>query len=132
MGLYSEETTLAYFAGFFDGEGCITIRASKDDLPYLILQTSQKSIAVLEEMRKVFGGNIHTNTDGSFIHVTAGKYAEGMLRALLPYLFVKLAQAELAIEFCNIGQGKSRMFTEDELQRRRDIDMELRRLKKVV
>lgn len=60
------QTELAYWAGFFDGEGCIQInkRFCKERKSFryvLIVEASNAVKAVIEDMRTAFGGSIKTN-----------------------------------------------------------------------
>lgn len=92
---------IAYLAGFFDGEGCISM--SRDKRGYVARQLKIVGVdpSPLERFRSRFGGTISLRkTRQSERHsyataLTLGK-REGQeaLRAMLPLLTVKREQAE--------------------------------------
>lgn len=105
----------AYAAGFFDGEGsvCIT-RAQMAQYSVshrLIIDVAQRTdqAGVLYELQAAFGGQVtqRKQTGASFTpgarisnwHLQKREDVERFLRAILPMLRVKRAQAELALEF---------------------------------
>ncbi len=102
------ETQKAYIAGFFDGEGCVSIgkyQGKKNRTPtyQLMVVISQKD-DVLHELRDMVGigsvcGNNHTK--GRYYNQWRMSPKDGVkfLEMILPYLRYKANQAELAIEF---------------------------------
>lgn len=114
---------LAYMAGLFDGEGCVhiaRIHTKKRNLTYqLVCKISMYSLSTLETFETNFGGSIRKET----IHETSNKYgllhswaiwgnsSISFLKQLMPYLCIKKAEANLAIEFQSkkaIGANKGR------------------------
>lgn len=98
----TEKETLAYLAGFFDGEGSITIVVRS--LRVNIAQVNPRPLMML---RNRFGGQIAfvkrsdknpRHRDIHVLNITSYLAAE-MLRQLRPYLIVKADQADLAIEY---------------------------------
>ena len=107
-----QEVKLAYFAGLFDGEGCIAAYMQKAQtrsghrypcasLRALVSMTDPRP---LREFQKVFGGSLVSKApkyqrkrviwEWCLGSAAAGKF----LRAIIPYLIVKKEQAELALE----------------------------------
>ncbi len=116
------EAELAYIAGFFDGEGSVSIsnylRRDRPGRPQYSLRIgiSNTDREVLLQIKEVLGcGCIVTSAprhDGrghKAVHrwVAAARAAWGVLVALLPYLRVKKDQAVLAIAF-HQGVGLNR------------------------
>lgn len=102
-----------YFAGFFDGEGCIRIdriritsrptHYTRYQLKVSAAQINPKPLYMIQEQ---FGGAIGYQTKKSstkhratFQWYAWSKYACDFLVALRPYLIVKAEEADLAIEF---------------------------------
>lgn len=100
---------LAWAAGFFDGEGCISIPTrvrSRNRHGYtLSLYVGQVDPSPLRRFQSLFGGTVVTKKSGPFARRTmfmwriTGSTAFAALRQLHPYLTVKRSQADLALEF---------------------------------
>jgi hypothetical protein len=97
---------LIYIAGFFDGEGCVSILKRKDkhhtDFTYsLIASIAQKNPSPLEEIINLFGfGKLHyLESTKNYSVLFAGKFADDFLCQIIPYLRIKKDQAVLGIEF---------------------------------
>ena len=92
---------LSYLAGFFDGEGCISIlkTTKKDWNPsyFLQAQIGQKYGSTLDWVKENFGGNVYKKRDQTWI-VTNFKAYE-FIKLVEPFLKYKKPQAELAIKF---------------------------------
>lgn len=90
----------------FDGEGCITLtRGTKNgcflNLRLVVSMTDDKTVRRLHEM---FGGSFRTivRTEGwatAYRWEIAAKQAENTLNLLLPYLYTKKGEAEIALRF---------------------------------
>lgn len=97
---------LAYWAGFFDGEGCVQIEHTQTrPMVYrLSVSVGQTQRAVLVAMAERFGGSVR-NEPRSSRHKPAwrwqlsGPRAALFLGAVQPYLRVKARQAWLGREF---------------------------------
>jgi hypothetical protein len=99
---------VAYTAGFFDGEGCVSIaRYLKRGRPYhcLAIIFTNTDFQVLEWLHRRWGGYLSkpTHLDPRWrpcrnLRLSAGP-ALPLLRAMLPYLIVKKSQVEIALEF---------------------------------
>lgn len=115
-------------AGFFDGEGCITveIRPNKDP-GALVAQITQKMRAPLDEMQLRWQGTvsdtrIHT---GCFRWRLSARRAEAFLRAIYPHAIVKRTQIELAFAYMETmgrpGQRTSEIVMEKRKQLIKDL-----------
>jgi hypothetical protein len=105
------EDELAYLAGFFDGEGCISIsRSQRRGGPQnltLTLYITNHNATPLKLAQKIFGGSIltrlpkvaHRRRLVSYVLCLHGFRAGEFLSATLPWLTVKREQAEAAILF---------------------------------
>ena len=101
---------VAWAAGFFDGEGCISIskpiNKRKNGVHYTGYQlqaiVAQRDRRPLEVIVGLFGGNITAvKIHGStywYLRKHGAKAAE-LLEQLLPFLVLKKEQAELALRF---------------------------------
>lgn len=111
-----EPTELAYLAGFFDGEGCITVVRRERGKMTLAVRTSQVNPAPLYRFVKAFGGKVEpikgSLQPGRRQAYQWGRYSQNasdVLEALLPYLQVKRAEAEMGIALhWNITQTDGR------------------------
>jgi hypothetical protein len=101
---------VAWAAGFFDGEGCISIakpvnkrKTGKVYVTYALQAIiAQRDRRPLEVLVGLFGGNITSvKIHGSTYWYLRkhGVKAVAMLEQLLPFLVLKKEQAELAIRF---------------------------------
>ena len=125
-----KKTDLAYFAGFFDGEGCICIRKRKPVNPenrawnpiyYLQVSAVNTNEWVVQQLHFSFGGSISTKQRQAphrrcWVWLICARQAGSFLKAVLPYLHVKKAQAEIALQFQQailhgVGKGQARQRT---------------------
>lgn len=104
------EIDLAYMAGFFDGEGCITINKMKPKgngnrnyvyRIYCLMVSNDK--AILTWMQQIVGGSISTTQKVGYRPnwrwcITDNK-ALAFLKQICPYLQIKKQEAELAIAY---------------------------------
>lgn len=98
------EREVAWAAGFFDGEGTVTLspygqvgRPDREVRRRLRISVSQKHRAPLEVFQRLFGGTIHRSNERCFAWHANSRIALAALRELLPYLVVKREVAELGI-----------------------------------
>jgi intein-encoded DNA endonuclease-like protein len=115
------ETELAWAAGFFDGEGCIILRKSKNT--YVVRATvTQVNPAPITKFKQLFGGHISLQKQKREGWKDQWKWEQDSksgvetLKLLLPYLIVKRDVAEIAIEFQNTKKHGSKA-TEERVNR---------------
>jgi hypothetical protein len=102
------ETQKAYLAGFFDGEGCVSLskfQGPNNRTPvYQLHVVIAQKVVVLPELCELAGvGSVHVKNDrnGTVYQQWRMSPHEGcdFLKAILPYLKVKAEEARIAIEF---------------------------------
>ena len=104
-----KETDKAWFAGFFDGEGCVNLQCQKvrGKKYYLIrLQITQTHEDVLKHVANITGVNrllkmprYGKNQADAFKWDADMKDAKRILQEILPYLHRKKEVAALALEY---------------------------------
>lgn len=112
----SKSHRLAWAAGFIDGDGFITIQNRNQTINekqykghYLRVGACQANKVPLEELQKLFGGNITTKNSGpnkegynrktQYLWCLSTAKAADALEQLLPYLIHKKEVALIGIEF---------------------------------
>jgi hypothetical protein len=94
-----QEIDIAYAAGFFDGEGCITI-SKNGAVDVRVVNTSKK---VLLKLQSIFGGSITNRTQKinktQYAYSFYGENAIEFIKLIKPYLIDKLSQAETILEY---------------------------------
>ena len=103
------EVKLSYIAGFFDGEGCVSI-SKNGALDVRVINTSRP---VLEMMVQVLGvGKVHDRKQRvnkrQHLYSVYGQNAALVLRALSPYLIEKKPQADTALDYFDNHRGGTR------------------------
>ena len=121
---------LAYFAGFFDGEGCI-VKDHNGTWPKLRISVAQIDPTPVLMFRERWGGYVHDrdnarwnpNARGSTEWVATAQRARTVLRDLLPHLIVKRAEAEAALAYADhVAAGtRGRPLREDEAAERQAL-----------
>jgi hypothetical protein len=133
-----EDTELAWAAGFFDGEGCITVFKSTLYGPKLNVSIGQVVKAPLQVLHDMFGGTLYwkeaygSHKSGIWMLEWRDGKSESFLKSILPYLVVKRSQAELALEFISLRGTRGVKPALQVVERREQIRVEMRDLKKVV
>jgi len=102
-----KRTDLAYYAGLFDGEGCVQLRPHKRSGKTWALYVSIASTNewIIQQLKFSFGGSLskkkwkNPNWKPAFIWGVSSKDALTFLEAVYPYLKLKKPQAEIAIRF---------------------------------
>lgn len=101
---------LAWAAGFIDGEGSFLLspvtNIFRQHMSYIVaLEASNTDLRPLNRLLEIFGGRISIHNKGNIEHSTSYKWrihganAALVAERLLPYLTVKYAQAEIAIQY---------------------------------
>jgi hypothetical protein len=110
--------SMAYWAGFFDGEGCVTIRRSNryrggNPSYQCCVSVTNKDLLVLMELREEFGGKIYPKSRREKCHALAFEWftsrrseVEHFLSSIGPYIRVKVNQVELGRQFLALGKVK--------------------------
>ena len=110
-----DSTTYAYLAGFFDGEGSISIERAGMNSQSLRINAVNTDPRPIEMLQRVFAGNFRSTLfrgrtkDGREYRPTyhwrvSSTLAKDALEAMLPYLTVKRERAEIAIAFERLRQ----------------------------
>lgn len=113
------KTDIAYMAGFFDGEGCITLYKTRG-IYSLHVDICQCNEHIIKWFQFCFGGTIHTRYENhhkfkkQWRWHTSGGNAMGFLKTIIPYLVLKKAEAELAIKFQSRRANKIKFRRSDE------------------
>ena len=128
------KTKLAYFAGFFDGEGSVSIKRQinngrKEWSPTHLIEVQMGNVKVepLWQMRHFFRGSIqmHHTTKGTnhCKWTVTSRNAAAFLTAIYPYVIIKKEQIKLALEFekkCVRKEYPHRVRTPKKLIEKRD------------
>ena len=121
---------VCWAAGFFDGEGYITIqeRGHKDYVGfYLRIGVNHVAIEPLLELQRLFGGTIEKQNPDKVVGnrkqrhrwCVSTRIAEDVLRQMIPYFKNKNKVAELALEFQKtIGSRGEKLSVETQIYRR--------------
>jgi hypothetical protein len=126
-----DEYDMAWIAGFFDGEGCITARVAENGSPTLQVSIGQKDRTQLEFIQEIFGGSITEIKGKDHYHLSMyATTAIRMLEAIIPHLRLKRPQAVLAVEFVSYSRGQGIKVSAEGKTRRLEIVTELKALKK--
>lgn len=109
------DTNLAYVAGLIDGEGCIHLDTTGNTYKARVsVGMTQPARSLLEELHAEWGGTLYQQraaTDrwaAAFTWHMTGPPAERFLLAIRPYLRLKTAQADLALEVQNLWHSLDR------------------------
>ncbi len=103
-----KKTTKAYFAGFFDGDGSVTIckregrKTNHSATHYMLVQITNGVKEPLDLVSKIFGGSYHpvkTSTGRAWKWALTGEKARIFLEDMYPYLIVRKSAVKLALEF---------------------------------
>jgi len=97
MSLTQEK--LAYLAGFFDGDGYISIYPTGTNHHRIGVAITQKHIDILNLYKSIFGGSISKLKTHAYIWQLSSKKAASFLVSILPYLILKKDEATIAIEY---------------------------------
>ena len=112
------KTDLAYIAGFFDGEGCICLGKDGKHI-YLQVSASQTNEWIINWLRLSFGGGVSKKARKGrerqgWQWIVRGGKACMFLVEILPFLKLKRAEAELALQFQGRRKGRGYRPTDKE------------------
>ena len=100
-----KETDIAYLAGLFDGEGCITISQHRDGHASMQCMVHMVGSYMPGLFKSYFGGCVgkvkkaQRHHQQAYLWCIHSNNAVGFLRIILPHLRLKVAEAELAIKY---------------------------------
>ena len=118
---------LAWIAGFFDGEGCIT--CSNTGVTVKISHTHKQS---LEFIKSILGGSLNSRTGTNkpaWVWSVSGDNAWKVLQTLLPFLHEKAEQADVALELLRTRNKRGQKVTKEILFYRKQLKQKLSDLK---
>lgn len=125
----SIEVLRAYLAGYFDGEGCISINSCSTS-PQLSLQLRSADKSVIQLFAKTFNKTYRIckpqklTKRQQYATYLFGKEAQRAIRFMLPYLKAKHYPAYLALfmSFEKRGAGRTNFqLTEEEISKRLEL-----------
>lgn len=105
ISMENTKHTLYYIAGFFDGEGSISIlkyrKSDKWNYSYFLqVSIGQKDGETLDWVKDHFGGNVYqVKRDGSYYWTITNNKAYLFIKKIVSFLQYKKPQAKLAIKF---------------------------------
>jgi hypothetical protein len=122
----TREQRVIWAAGFFDGEGCISIHEYSQGTQ-LRLIVAQKDPAPILVWKEIFPeGNIHATNGGKYCKwQLTGHKCVPVLNELLPYLINKKPQAEIAVRW-SVMNRLERHEAYVEVKRLKTVDSEVR------
>ena len=102
--------SLEYIAGYFDGEGCVTIGITNKKYYQLCVKIDSIDFEPLHMIHKMFGGGLSLSKRRPPRHHTwhfrlSTNIAYKFLKAIQPYCILKKQQVDLALEFQENIQG---------------------------
>ena len=132
----NNDLTIAYTAGFFDGEGSISIiarnRGTWSTEHRLWVSIGQKDGATLDWLKDNFGGNIYlVKRDGSFYWAVSNKNAYNFLKRIVHFLQYKKPQAEVALKLYEEAPLVKRPIPKEEVMRTRGTPTTIKRYEKI-
>lgn len=113
----TKNTTLAYLAGYFDGEGSVYTQSIHGGPPIVVISVRTGDLESMQLLSTTFGGKIHGEDRVSpsrqdidarrrmYRWKIVGGRAQEILRELLPFLRAKREVAELALGFTHKVYG---------------------------
>jgi hypothetical protein len=90
-----------YLAGFFDGEGCVSVRGNG----YLSVTFSGGHTNLLTMIKADWGGSLHVRPNGIGSLQFTTRQAVAVLQYMLPHLIIKREVALLGIQLGTFARG---------------------------
>jgi hypothetical protein len=105
---------LDYYAGFFDGEGCVAVRKNRlksmKCCSYALIVGITNLVNVFEPLKEIYFGSISQKKSGIWNYYISSDKASQLLSDLLPFLRVKKREAVVGLQFYNEMKGVGRKF----------------------
>ena len=121
---------LAYIAGFFDGEGTVSIAPNKTrkKVNYVLtVYIYQQDKAPLELIQKEFGGHFWKGRDRCWHLQLGNAKAAHFLVSIYPFLIVKREEARIALEFrSTVDSTRRTPLTDEERGKRERLYLQLK------
>lgn len=129
-----------YFAGYFDGEGCVWAgygSGEKVNCLQMKIRICSCDLKILEEFQKEFGGALKkVKTPKGKSHwkqawnwYVCGKDAEAFASAIVQYSISKRKQLEAFLLLRKLSGHQGRRFSASELRKREKLVREIKELK---
>ena len=121
------EISDSYIAGFFDGEGCVSVSNNGAGGYGYLLSLTNKDRRPLEKIQEKYGGKIGVHGSGGncFVLKLTQDEAEIFAERILPHSIIKAKQLELYLEMRKLKSQHNKV------SERRKLFREIRRLKGV-
>ena len=130
-----------YWAGLFDGEGCVLIASDKGKSHHLRVTIVNTHLGVLQQLRHAFGGSLvphhrfsdprHRRHQPSWTWCATTRNAAEFLELIRDHSIVKQEQIDLALEFVGRRRKQSnRPLSDEELNMRSNYVLTLKELKR--
>ena len=108
------QTDLAYFAGFFDGEGSVMLSLNKSGGLSLGVSCSQNTKTVMDMFEQAFGGHVYSYVPKGrkraiFQWRANGQVAFDFLKLVKPWILVKLYVATEGLAAWPVRKNKPEM-----------------------
>jgi hypothetical protein len=136
------ETDRAYFAGLFDGEGCISVAMLKDRSCRIAIRITMTDRPTIQWLKKTFGGYIsplkaRPRCKAAYEWRLLNQQARSVLSATVPFLKLKKEKALKFIELASLvyfqtqkrlhrEKGRIPKLTDAELQEKLNLINEVR------
>lgn len=124
------EYSVAYWAGFIDGEGCFTLQPQVNDTYLSVFTIGNTNRNIMNMLGDIVGGkaretvNKNPNAKPLFILKLTGEKLKAFYKAISRYLIVKQEVARLVMSIPTLrGSGLSR---EETIEKQREIKEQVR------
>ena len=117
--------TPQYWAGFFDGEGCISCSRNDKGTLHVSVSITNTNLSILDALARQYGGKVYFKNKYSTKHSQAyswqtQKYSN-FISDILPFLLIKKEQALLALDFLRtIDKSVNKKGLSDEVKLKRE------------
>lgn len=128
---------IGWFAGMFDGEGCLSLNLQKNSRFLLGVSVTNTNIESLELFQLQFGGRVaqHSGRSCWRWRLSGRDKTKAFLETILPYLVIKKKQAQLVLDYLSTVKdsrvyfGIHNRLTFDDIQKRKSLVTKLSKKK---